>query len=155
MMHLSPSGLIKQYLAQQHMMQLATMRGEQPWICTVYFVIDDTYNLYWASLPSRRHSQEIAEHPNVAAAVPVNFVKGEPVAGLQIEGTAEMLQPAETHRPIAQRYAEKFGRDDAWVDAITTGRTEHRLYKLTPALYVLFDEVHFSGDQARQEITDL
>lgn len=132
------------------MMQLATVADGQPWCCTVYFVIDDDDNLYWASLPSRRHSQEIAAHPQVAAAIPVKFIKGEPVAGLQIAGTAELLTPSPAIRGMVRRYAEKFNRDDAWVEDFTAGRTEHRLYKLTPSAIVLFDESNFPG-APRQE----
>lgn len=146
--------VIKNYLDQQHMMQLATVADGQPWCCTVYYVVDDAYNLYWASLPTRRHSREIAEHPRVAAAIPVKFVKGEPVAGIQISGTAEQLTPSENIRTMAKRYAEKFNRDAAWIEDFVTGKTEHRLYKITPDSFVLFDESNFP-ETPRQECSDL
>ena len=151
---MNAQSVIKEYLSQQHMMQLATVADGQPWCCTVYFVVDDAFNLYWASLPTRRHSQEIAKHSEVAAAVPVKFIKGEPVAGLQIAGTAEMLAPTPTIRPMAERYATKFNRDTAWVEDFTAGNTEHRLYKLTPASYVIFDESNFP-DNPRQEFSSV
>jgi uncharacterized protein YhbP (UPF0306 family) len=140
------TALIKQYLERQHMMQLATVADGQPWICTVYYMTDDDYNLYWASLPTRRHSQEVASHPQVAVAIPVKFVKGEKVAGLQIEGRAETLPPSPALRPLAERYAAKFHRDVAWTEDFVTGRTAHRLYKLTPARFVLFDESNFPAN---------
>lgn len=125
------------------MIQLATVAGDQPWCCTVYFVADTERNLYWASLPSRRHSQEIAAHPQVAAAIPVKHVKGEPVCGLQFAGRAELLEPSEAIRPMAKAYAAKFKRDAQWVDDFVTGKTEHRLYKLAPHEVVMFNEVDF------------
>lgn len=146
-----PDELVKRYLSEQHMMQLATMAGDQPWCCTVYFVADDAGNLYWASLPSRRHSQEIVAHNKVAAAIPVKFIKGEKVVGIQIEGTAQETPVGEAIRPVAELYAAKFGRDAAWVDDFTAGHTEHRLYRLTPHAIVLFDEEHFS-DSPRQTV---
>ncbi len=146
--------LIKQYLEKQHMMQLATVRDGQPWCCTVYYVVDDRYNLYWASLPTRRHSQEVKNHSQVAVAIPVHFVKGEKVAGLQIAGKAEELAPSPAIRSVAERYAAKFHRDRAWIEDVITGRTAHRLYKLTPAAYALFDEVNFPDDP-RHEFTRL
>lgn len=151
---MNPTDVMKNYLDQQHMMQLATVAEGQPWCCTVYFVVDDDYNLYWASLPTRRHSREIASHPQVAAAVPVKFVKGEPVAGMQFAGTAEMLDPSAEIRDVTKRYAAKFNRDAAWIEDFVAGRTEHRLYKLTPATYVLFDESNFP-ETPRQEFTRL
>jgi uncharacterized protein YhbP (UPF0306 family) len=135
--------LLKEYLPQQHMMQLATVADGQPWCCTVYYVHDADYNLYWASLPTRRHSQEIAAHPKVAAAIAIKHVKGEKVVGIQVAGTAEMLEPSPTIEPLALAYAEKFGRDETWVADFVAGQTEHRLYKLTSAEIVIFDEVNF------------
>lgn len=132
------------------MMQLATVANGQPWCCTVYFVTDDDYNLYWASLPTRRHSQEVKNHPQVAVAIPVKFIKGETVAGIQIEGTAEELTPSPEIRAITERYAAKFNRDAAWVEDCVSGQTAHRLYKLTPTSYVLFDESNFPDNPRRE-----
>lgn len=137
------TAVVKDYLGRQHMMQLATVADGQPWCCTVYFVVDADYSLYWASLPNRRHSREVKNHSQVAAAIPVKFVKGEPVAGLQIEGQAQELAPSPEIRDITERYAAKFDRDAAWVEDFVAGNTQHRLYKLTPASYVLFDESNF------------
>jgi uncharacterized protein YhbP (UPF0306 family) len=142
---MKPKELLNSYLDQQHMMQLATVRDGRPWICTVYFVSDSSFNLYWASLPTRRHSKDIKNNPNVAAAIAVKFTKGEKVIGVQVEGTAEELSPLPEHGPIIERYAARFKRDKQWVKDFTTGNTEHRLYKLTPSLIFLFDEVNFPG----------
>jgi uncharacterized protein YhbP (UPF0306 family) len=147
---MQPSDLVNQYLGQQHMMQLATLAGDQPWCCTVYYFHDKVRNIYWASLPTRRHSQEIAEHNKVAAAIAIKFVKGQPVVGIQLSGSAEQLQPSEAILPLAQQYAEKFGRDAAWVNDFVAGTTGHRLYKLTLAELYLFDEVNFPGGERQQ-----
>lgn len=135
--------LLDEYLPQQHMMQLATYSNSQPWCCTVYYVHDVNHNLYWASRPSQRHSQEIATQPNVAAAIAIRFTKGEKVVGIQLEGTAELQEPSESIREITKQYAEKFGRDKVWIEDFVSGKTEHRLYKLTPSAIQLFDEVNF------------
>lgn len=135
--------LLRNYLDQKHMMQLATVSGDQPWVCTVYYVYDDELNLYWASLPSRRHSQEIASHSKVAAAIPVKHVKGEKVIGIQVQGDAAIIELSDAIKPIAEKYAQKFGRDDKWLKEFANLETDHRLYKLTPELFVLFDEVNF------------
>lgn len=140
---MDPRELLKQYLQERHMMQVATVADDQPWCCTVYFVADDDQNLYWASLPTRRHSQEIKQHSKVAIAIPVKFVKGEPVAGIQMSGTAEELLPSEDIRPVAKQYAAKFARDEVWIEHFVAGGTQHRLYKFTPNTIALFDEVNF------------
>ncbi len=137
--------LVAKYLNEQHMMQIATSVDGQPWCCTVYYVHDDQRNLYWASFPTRRHSQEIASNPNVAIAIPIRHTKGEKVIGIQVEGTAEMLQPDESNRLIVEAYARKFGRDQDWVEDFTAGKNKHQLYKFTPNNFVLFDDVNFPG----------
>jgi len=137
--------LADKYLAEKHAMQLATVADGQPWICTVYFVADGERNLYWASLPNRRHSQEIGSNPKVAAAIKVKGVKGEPVIGIQVEGLAERLEAPD--KAIVQAYAKKFGRDAQWIKDMLQGSTQHRMYKLAPSAVYLFDEVNFPGGE--------
>ena len=131
-------------------MQLATVDGDQPWICTVRFVADENNNIYWASVPSRRHSQEIANHSKVSCAIVVHDVIGEPVIGIQIEGVAEVQKPSPSNQRIAEKYAKKFQRDQSWVDDFVAGNTEHRIYKLTPTTVYLFDEKNFPDGQRRK-----
>ena len=133
------------------MMQLATISDGQPWCCSVYYVIDENLNLYWASWPTRRHSQEIKRNNKVAAAIPVEFTNGEKVIGIQVEGTAEEVSASPAIRKITEDYAGKFGRSAEWVDNFTAGKTKHKLYKLTPVSFILFDDEHFPDDP-RQEI---
>ena len=143
--------LLTQYLDDRSTMQLASINGDQPWICTVRFVSDDQQNLYWASIPSRRHSIEITKHPKVACAIVVHDVIGEPVIGIQIEGTVAIQSPSLNNQIMAEKYAAKFKRDQQWVDDFVAGNTEHRLYRLTPSIIYLFDEKNFPGGQ-RQKV---
>ncbi len=131
-------------------MQLATSVNNQPWNCNVYYLVDDEINLYWASLPTRRHSREIAKNPKVAAAIVVNNQIGQPVIGVQVEGRVEIVNDADQIKPIALKYAERFKRTKEWVNDFTSSKTEHKLYRLRPSLFVLFDETNFK-DQPRQE----
>jgi uncharacterized protein YhbP (UPF0306 family) len=144
--------LLNQYLDKFSTLQLATVDvdNDQPWVCTVRFVADEQHNLYWASLPTRRHSQEVEKHPKVACTIVVQNIIGEPVIGVQIEGTAIMQQPPIGNRSIPEKYASRFKRDQQWVDDFVAGHTEHRLYKLTPSSIYLFDEKNFPGGQRRK-----
>jgi uncharacterized protein YhbP (UPF0306 family) len=144
-------GLTEQYLDNCFTMQVATVNDDQPWVCTVHFLSDEQHNLYWASLPTRRHSQEIEKHRKVACAIVVQNIIGKPVIGIQIEGTAEMLKTPLGNRVVAERYAAKFNRNTQWMEDFVAGRTEHRLYKLVPSAIYLFDEKNFPGGQ-RQKI---
>lgn len=146
---MDPLELIRQYLPKGRMMQIATVSGDQPWICTVYFVEDDDLNLYWLSLPTRRHSQEIAAHSKVAVAVPIKFDK--PVTGIQAEGVAEPVTDKQTIADIMRRYVDRYNSGQQFYDLFVAGQNQHVLYKFTPSKYVLFDEVTFPDD-GRKEI---
>jgi hypothetical protein len=87
----------------------------------------------------------------VAAAILVKGMIGEPVIGIQAEGAAEKLEPSTYPSSIVEEYAAKFKRDSDWTRDFMAGKTEHRLYKLTPSALYLFDEEHFPGGQ-RQKI---
>jgi len=142
--------LISDYLDQRVTMQLASVRDGQPWICTVRFVSDAQHNLYWASIPTRRHSQEVEKCPQVACAIVVHDVIDEPVIGIQIEGIATLQKPSSSNRIIAEQYAARFNRSQQWVDDFVAGHTEHALYKLTPSNIYLFDEKHFPGGRKQK-----
>jgi uncharacterized protein YhbP (UPF0306 family) len=147
---MEPLELVRQYLPRGRMMQIATASGDQPWICTVYFVEDDDLNLYWLSFPTRRHSQEIAAHSKVAVAVPIKFDK--PVIGIQAEGVAEPVTDKQVVADVMRRYVERYNSGGQFYDLFVAGKNQHVMYKFTPSKYVLFDEVTFPGD-ARKEIS--
>ena len=144
--------LLSDYVNQKYMMQLATVSNGQPWSCIVYYVTDDELNLYWASIPSRRHSQEIKDCDSVSISIAVKHEKGQKVVGIQAEGTARVVENHDEIKPIAKKYASEFGRDGQWPEDFSALKTEHRLYKFTPKKLVLFDEQNFPHDP-RQEIT--
>ncbi len=73
-------------------MSLATASHNKPWVCEVHFAYDDKLNLYWRSLKSRRHSQELAANPHVSGNIVRQFAVGELPLGIYFEGTAELLE---------------------------------------------------------------
>ena len=141
--------LIRRYLGEARMMQIATVRGGQPWVCTVYFVEDDDLNLYWLSLPDARHSRELAAHDKIAVAMPVKFDK--PVIGIQAEGTAEAITDPRVVADVMKRYVGRYGVGKQFYDNFVTGKNKHMLYKFTPAMFGLFDEVDFPVGEGRKE----
>ena len=144
--------LIRERIAQGHMMQLATVNGDQPWCCTVYYVFDKDLNLYWFSLPTRRHSEEINLHDKVAAAIPIKYTIGEKIVGLSVEGKASIIKDPAAILHIVTEYAQKFKRDERWVEDVVAKRTVHQLYKLSPDSIVIIDEENFAPNESRIEM---
>lgn len=142
--------LVRGYLRNGRMMQLATVGGDQPWICTVYFVEDDDMNLYWLSLPSRRHSREIVDHSKVAVAVPIKFDK--PVVGIQAEGVATVIVDKDVIARVMQSYVDRYDSGKQFYDNFVAGKNQHVLFQFKPTKFVLFDEVTFP-DNGRQEVS--
>jgi ribonuclease HI len=134
-----------EYLALIPVMQLATAHDNQPWIANVYFVADEARNIYWLSVPERRHSKEIDENAHVAISIAVK--QDLPVIGVQAEGEASVvLNEAEVKR-ILDTYTAKYdGAGKDFYERFVAGTNHHQLYKLTPSKLVLFDEVHFKSD---------
>jgi uncharacterized protein YhbP (UPF0306 family) len=147
--HTNVGELIKKYLRQGRMMQVATLDSGQPWICTVYFVPDEQQNLYWLSLPTRRHSQDIAKNNKIAVAIAVKFDKN-PIIGIQAEGIAKIVNDGEVVKKILPDYVEKYGSGKDFVELFESGKNQHQLYKFTPSKYSLFDETNFSDGQKHE-----
>jgi uncharacterized protein YhbP (UPF0306 family) len=142
--------LIRDYLHQAKMMQVATSVNDQPWACTVYFAFDEDFNLYWISLPTRRHSKEIEQNNMVAGTIVFPHTPGDDVRGLQFQGVATYLSGDEATQGM-KYYAKRYGMDQERVGLILDGSDGHVCYKITPNLFVLFDEVNFPDDP-RQEL---
>jgi len=141
--------LIKNYLGERKMMQIATMSDRQPWVCTVYFAEDNSLNLYWLSLPTRRHSIEIERNNKIAVAIPVKF-DTNPVIGIQAQGTASIVKEPGVVAEVMRRYIEKTGSGKDFYELFKAGKNKHQLYKFMPEKYQLFDEVNFSEDPKKE-----
>jgi uncharacterized protein YhbP (UPF0306 family) len=125
-------------LGDAQVMQVATVRHDQPWICTVWFVADNDLNLYWLSLPARRHSQEIAHNQKVAAAIVIK--QDMPTVGLQIEGMAEQVSDPVLVKLIMEKYFAKYGEGKDFYDRFMASKNKHAMYRIKPHLIVLMDE---------------
>lgn len=145
--------LIKKYLKEARVMHLATSVNNKPWVCNVHFYADDDNNIYWISTEARRHSQEIAQNPNVAATIKVHEDKPDEmyVIGLSVEGTAELLTEEETKK-IGPHYVKKLDKVSTLVEDILSGKNPHKFYRLKPTNFVLFDTLNFH-DNPRQEFS--
>lgn len=136
----------QQLLAEQKAIQLATTANGQPWVCTVYFVADGDLNIYWLSLPERRHSKELTQNPNAAITTVVK--QDLPVIGLGAEGEVSMVKDEVVVKAVMDLYIKKYGSGEAFYEKFIAGENLHHMYKFTPKKYILFDEVNFSKDES-------
>ena len=142
---------VDEFLSLGQVLQLATSKNNSPWISTVYYVADSDRNIYWLSYPERRHSLEIAENPQVAITIAVK--QDLPVIGMQAAGKVEVVNDAAVVETILASYVKKYdGAGQDFHKRFVEGKNKHQLYKLTPSMLVLFDEVHFKDSPVQKII---
>ena len=133
---------VERYLSEARIMQLATDRDGQPWICNLHFAVDGDSNMYWLSKPTRRHSEDIVNNPRVAVAIAVKTNK--PVIGIQATGVVQIVTNTHLLETVMGDYRQRHGTDASFADQIIAGTNEHKLYQFSPDSFNLFDEVNFA-----------
>src|ERR1700754_2964088 len=129
---------IREYLPNILHMSLGTSSDNRPWVCEVHFVYDDDLNLYWRSMPSRRHSQEIAQNPNVAGNIVEQHAKNEKPRGLYFEGIAERLHDVEPGGWLHRLFQDRLGDFAADLRDIND-EDGRQFYKVNVADWYVFD----------------
>lgn len=139
---------ILMYLKSARTMQLATAFRDQPWVCTVYFVYDNEMNIYWLSLPTRRHSRELAINP--FAAIAFQIKTDLPVIGIQAEGAVTKVIDPKLIKKISKSYEVKYDSGKEFYKNFMDQKNQHHMYKLTPKRFVVFDEVNYPSNARRE-----
>ncbi|HUC20485.1 MAG TPA: pyridoxamine 5'-phosphate oxidase family protein [Candidatus Polarisedimenticolaceae bacterium] len=127
---------IRDYLPQIPHMSLATVSGNAPWVCEVHFAYDDSLNLYFRSLPSRRHCREIAANPNVAGNIVTQHPLNLAPRCVSFEGTAKQLTGGDEEATAFECLSERLGIP---AKVMEEAKREHHFYKLSVNKYYLFD----------------
>jgi len=105
-MALSLSPEVAAYLAQHHVMTLATQGSDGPWAAAVFYVEDDG-DLAFLSSPSSRHCRNLAVEQRCAATIHSEVDDWRNIQGLQLEGRVHELHGDDCTR-VQQRYSVRF-----------------------------------------------
>lgn len=138
---------VREYINKTVHMSLATVDGDAPWVCEVHFAYDNNLNLYFRSLKSRRHSQEIANSPNVAGNIIDKYALGDAVVGVYFEGTAELLG-AGAEQNLAAECIKARLKTTTDILAEATHAEGHQFYKITVANWYVFGR--FGGESGQK-----
>ena len=128
--------IIRDYLPQVIHLSLGTSKDNKPWVCEVHFAYDEDLNLYFRSLTSRRHSQEIAENSNVAGDIVQQHQLDEYPTGVYFEGAAKLLERGEEQNKAFDCIKERLKAND---DILEEAKRPdgHQFYKIAvDTLYV-------------------
>lgn len=145
--------LVSTYLEEAKLMQVATSKDNKPWVATVWYASDEDLNLYFISRKARRHSLEIKENPAVAGAIVKPHLEGsgEKVAGLQLEGEAELCFGDTLVEARGLYFAKYPAAEHIPLETFEDPNFTAAFYVIRPKAFILFDEVNFP-DNPRQEL---
>lgn len=101
--------LAKQIIAQNEYLTLATVgQTGAPWVSILAYAYDDDFTFYFASLPGSRHSIEAHKRNDVSFSIFDSHQGFGTGVGLQIEGTIEVVDDADTARVLDLYYGRKY-----------------------------------------------
>ncbi len=129
--------VVREYIDKTIHLSLATVGDNAPWVCEVHFAYDENLNLYFRSLKSRRHSQEIASNSNVAGNIIDKYGLGEPVVGVYFEGTAQLLEAGEEQNIAAECLKSRLKITDDIVEE-ATHEDGHQFYRISVKIWYVF-----------------
>lgn len=132
--------VIRDYLPQVVHMSLGTCVDNKPWVCEVHFAYDDDLNLYFRSLTSRRHSQEIAANSNVAGNIVIQHPVGQYPLGVYFEGTAKLLDAGDEQNIAFRHIKERLDMDDSILEDAKRD-DGHKLYKIAVENWYVFGKL--------------
>lgn len=135
---------IRDYLPQIIHMSLGTSKNNKPWVCEVHFVYDENLNLYFRSLTSRRHCQEIAANPHVAGNIVKQHELGEYPLGMYFEGTAERITDSAERKKVFPYFRDRL---DCGEDILEDANSSegHQFYKISVANWYIFGKLDGTG----------
>lgn len=133
---------VKKYLIDHLQMVVATY-GKFPWICTVYYAVDEDLSIYFLTSPSTIHSEQVAQNPKVAVAIadsPQSLTGKK--AGLQMSGICTLLEKESEVREALSLWCEKLEvkSPDYSYEGMQTGKISGRMYKIVPKKIKFFNE---------------
>lgn len=128
------------YLADHHVMTLATQGAEGPWAAAVFYATEGA-SLIFLSAPGTRHCRNLALDARCAATIQEDYSDWTQIKGIQLEGRVIELEGDEEKRAQAL-YGEKFpvvGPLAKVPPAIVKALAKVRWYRLVPERFHFID----------------
>lgn len=140
--------LLKEYVDNARVMQLATVSDNGPWVCHVWYAVDWSKDrLLFTSRTIRTHSAHIALNDRVAGGILDMQLSalGQPVQGVTFTGSARIVSLLELASSL-HLFCKRWPAADLAHAAIASGATNSRLYEVLVDKWVLHDEVNLRSD---------
>lgn len=129
------------FLAEWHVMSLATADAQGPHAANLFYAYDGLA-LVWVSAPDARHSRAIERDPRVAATVSPDYADFPAIRGVQIEGIARRVaDPDERQAQLSLLQARYpfLTKQDELPAKVREAYARAGVYRLEPRVLVLID----------------
>lgn len=139
------------YLQTQHLMSLAT-HGETLWAASIYYAVDEDFNLYFATGPKTEHGKNFLKNPLVCGTIcDSHQLNKDDKIGVQFRGTVERVTSFEALRKAVELWNRINPGVEKWVNVknIRANKINSRVYKIKPQVVKLFTT---KGDDEDEEI---
>jgi len=150
-------GAIRSLLANNTLLSLSTFDGNSIWTSTVFYSCDKHCSIYFISDPKTRHCRMISINNKVSGAIYSSMSKwGTDIQGLQFEAKAERV-PIREIIPIGAEYLKRFPISQRFIaspELFNTDKISSRLYRLTPTVFQIYDEINFHPEPIRRLFLD-
>lgn len=126
---------------------IATVDPKGVWSNPVFFAWDTLFNFYFISQMSTRHMKNIKENPRIAMSI-YKTEQVSNVAGIQLEGDAQILTGGSPKDEIQHAYDTYYGRAGHGPDMQAYLNDPTWLYvKVTPEQIYYFDTRFFKEER--------
>ena len=142
---------VVEYIKSHRLMQLATST-KNPWICTVFYAIDEKLNIYFISNPKRQHCLDIRKNKNVACAITdSNQSVVSKKIGVQIQGVASQINSDKgmKHAFDIWNKANPGFEKVINIENVRNGIISDRPFVITPKKIKFFNERLYGPDAVR------
>ena len=130
---------------------IASTDGINVWNSILWLAKDENWNLYFRSKPGRNHILNIAKNNNVSIAI-YDSKQIDSITGLQITGTAEILNSAQD----IEKAMKYYHNDKNEISNIyTEDDAKYVLVKITPVRVFIYDQSRLGDNRVEIMLKDL
>lgn len=134
--------LLLKYLQSHNFVTLAT-HDKHLWTSSVYYVMDNYFNLYFLSEPTTMHCRHIAKNSEIACAIADSSQKvTDKKVGVQLYGRAVRVNSINKIKWMLKLWNKLNPGFESIINLknIQTNKINGRIYKVTPKLIKFFNE---------------
>ena len=141
------------YLADHHVMTLATTGPDGVWAAAVFYA-HDGFDLFFLSAGHTRHGQNVAKNGHAAATIQEDYHDWPTIRGIQVEGDVELLDGAARDEAV-RLYQAKYPFVSPDNPAIGPALAKVNWYRLRPRRLYFIDNRQGLGHRDEIEMRGL